>query len=122
MKRSVREGLLSALVVAILAYSSSFSELTVPNERTRAYLTIALFEEHTLAIDEPVRRFGQPLDLATFKGHFYTDKAPGSSVLALPLYAAARAFYPPSELPLGRVLTLVRYALMVPSGSSAFSR
>ncbi len=115
-----RDLALGALVLAISAYAWNFSNLSVPNERTRAYLTVALYDLRTLQIDSPVQRFGHVYDLATFDGHYFTDKAPGSSFLALPVYAGLRAFHPPEALTIDQILNAIRSYLMLPAGLLGF--
>ena len=72
----VRDLVLGALVWAVLSYAWNFSNLTVPNERTRLYLTVAMVDERTIAVDGPLQRFGHVYDLASFNGRHFTDKAP----------------------------------------------
>lgn len=115
-----RDLALGALVLAISAYAWNFSNLSVPNERTRAYLTVALYDQRTLQIDSSVQRFGHVYDLATFDGHYFTDKAPGSSFLALPAYAALRALHPPEALTIDQILNAIRSGLMLPAGLLGF--
>ena len=86
----MREFALSAWLLAMLSFSWMYAEISVPNERTRAYLVAALVDDHTLQIDGPIQRYGAVYDLAQHEGHFYTDKAPGSSLLAAPIYWVAR--------------------------------
>jgi hypothetical protein len=111
---------LGAVVLAVLAYAWNFSSLSAPNERTRAYLTVALFDEHTFAVDQSLQRFGHVLDLATFKGHYYTDKAPGSSLLALPVYALLRSSHKPEQLSIEVILNAIRSYVMLPAGLLGF--
>lgn len=75
---------LFALLAFLLAYSWMSAEVTAPNERSRIYLTMSLLESGTLAVDDQVETFGLPFDIAERDGHYYTDKAPGSSIAALP--------------------------------------
>lgn len=58
-----------------------------PNVFTRMALTLAIIEDGTLRID---RAAAYTTDKAAYGGHFYSDKAPGSSLLAVPLVAALR--------------------------------
>jgi hypothetical protein len=63
-----------------------------PNEVIRIYLTRAIVEHGTFRVDELVKRFGAPEDMAHYKGHFYCDKAPGVSIAGIVPFAVARAF------------------------------
>jgi hypothetical protein len=61
-----------------------------PNETSRLYLTLAVVDHGTLAIDAPMARHGVTGDRAEHKGRTYCDKAPGLSFLAVPFYALAQ--------------------------------
>jgi hypothetical protein len=57
------------------------------NQNSRLNLVLAIVDDGTLAIDRYVANTG---DYAKFNGHYYSDKAPGLSFLAVPVYIAAR--------------------------------
>lgn len=61
-------------------------QVTAPNERTRIYLSLALLDGNVSVTDQ-VEKYGKPFDISKRGGEFYTDKAPGSSVIALPFIA-----------------------------------
>ena len=63
-----------------------------PNENVRLYMTAALVEDGTYAIDGPWRRWGWVNDAALTGGHHYSVKAPATSLLGVPFYAAYRGF------------------------------
>lgn len=67
-----------------------FEELRSPNPLSRTYLTRALWDHHTVAIDAVEREFGDVMDRSRRGPHTYCDKAPGSSFLLLPVYGALR--------------------------------
>src|SRR5688500_11372900 len=75
---------------------------------------MALVERGSLQIDDEVKRFGRVSDIAKRDGHYYTDKAPGTSILDAPVYAVARALTPGQEWTATDVLGLLRRALMLP--------
>jgi hypothetical protein len=58
------------------------------NQNSRYDLLRAILERHTLTIDAYHDNTG---DKAHYKGHYYSDKAPGLVFLALPFAVAARA-------------------------------
>jgi hypothetical protein len=120
MRPPYRDLLLSALVLCTLAYSWMFAGASVPNERSRAYLTVALVEQGRLSIDGPIARFGSILDLAESKGKHYCDKAPGTSFVAAPVYAVARLIAPWATRDITSILTLLRSFVMVPIGLLGF--
>src|ERR1041384_1176877 len=61
------------------------------NENTRFDWVRAIVDDHTLAIDRYHENTG---DKARFGGHYYSDKAPGLSFVAVPVYAIVRLFQP----------------------------
>jgi hypothetical protein len=60
------------------------------NELPRAYLVMAMADEGRLTIDTGVARWGTTADVSPSGGHHYSNKAPGSSMLAVPAYVALR--------------------------------
>lgn len=83
------------------------AELNNPNENVRFYMTAALIEEGTYAIDERRREWGWVNDAACVvrdeegelhpcepgrrgERHYYSVKAPATSFLGIPAYAAYR--------------------------------
>lgn len=113
-RSALKPVLLTLLVAVLLGHTSMFSGVSLPNERSRAYLAVALVDDGTLRIDEPVRRFGNILDVARFDKHLYSDKAPGSSLLGAAAYGAVRLFTPAEAWPIGKVLSLMRLGIMLP--------
>jgi hypothetical protein len=65
-----------------------------PNNATRMYAGMALVERGDARIDEYQ---ALTIDKAEFDGHFYMDKAPGMTLLALPAMALADHVGPPLE-------------------------
>lgn len=65
--------------------------LNNPNENVRLYMTAAIVEQGTYAIDTLRDRWGWVNDASVYEGRYYSVKAPGSSLLAVPGYAAYRA-------------------------------
>ena len=104
----------------LLAYFMLPLKVTAPNERSRLYLTVALFERHSFNIDAERIRYGRTFDEAAFAGHFYSDKAPGSSLVALPAYALLRATRGSSVVTVEQLLLLGRYGVMLPIGLLGF--
>jgi hypothetical protein len=79
------------LAVAAAAASYVFPYYAVvnnPNENARFYMTASLVEEGTYAIDAMRDRWGWVNDCAVYEGHVYSVKAPGTSFLGVPAYAA----------------------------------
>lgn len=58
-----------------------------PNESIRLYFVQAFVDHGTPAVDGPLARYGRGnVDLSSFEGHSYMDKAPGLSLVVMPLY------------------------------------
>lgn len=72
------------LALAVLAATSYFSGPPAWNQNSRLALTRALVEQGTTIIDAYHATTG---DKSFRDGHFYSDKAPGTSLLAVPAYA-----------------------------------
>jgi hypothetical protein len=111
---------LGLLVVTLLSYSWMFGTISVPNERSRVYLAVAIVDHGTLSIDEPVRRFGRIHDWARRDGRHYTDKAPGSSLLGAVPYAIVRCFTEPGDWKIHEIVNLMRTWVMLPIGLLGF--
>lgn len=84
---SSRTGWRALLIAAVLFVSYVyFYPGTGWNQNSHFYLAKALLEQHTVRIDR-YRNFTG--DEALYEGHYYSDKAPGLSLLALPAIKAA---------------------------------
>ncbi len=114
------EAALMLVVTFVLSYSWMFSSISVPNERSRIYLAVAMADEGTVKIDGPLKEFGRIYDLAKRDGHFYSDKAPGSSFLAAVVYKVATIFTDAEEWPIEKLINLMRSWLMLPIGVFGF--
>jgi hypothetical protein len=82
---NTRAAILALLCLASFAY---FHEGGGWNQNSRFDLVRALIERHTVCIDAYHENTG---DEALFRGHYYMDKAPGASFVALPAVAVARS-------------------------------
>lgn len=84
--------LLPAAFIWLYLYSFPyFPKIHSANELPRVYLTRAMVDHGTFAIDSGVARWGTTVDVSPAHGHFYSNKAPGSSFLAAPAYLALKA-------------------------------
>src|SRR5437763_2520814 len=105
----------------MIVVSYAFFIETAANFNTESHLypAFALVDHHTLRIDAYQTRLG---DRARYHGHFYTDKAPGLSFLAVAPYAVLRMAFPNKKaegyIPTGKVYysiprttTYLRYAI-----------
>lgn len=117
---AVKSMLLTCGALFLLAHSWMFASISVPNERSRIYLSVAIVDQQTLAIDAPIKRFGRIYDWARHDGRAYTDKAPGSSFLGALPYAIVRLFSQPEDWPIERLINLMRTWVMLPLGLIGF--
>jgi MFS family permease len=64
------------------------------NQNSRFALVRAILEHQTLRVDDTASFDGRRItgDLASYKGHLYSDKAPGLALAAVPVVGAARTF------------------------------
>jgi hypothetical protein len=86
-----RYGLAAAIALLYLYSFPYFPDIRSANELPRVYLTQAMVEERTFAIDTGVARWGTTVDVSPSGDRFYSNKAPGSSFLAVPAYVVLRA-------------------------------
>lgn len=86
MKSLARYGLALAFVWLYLYPFPYFAGMRSANELPRVYLTKAMVDEGTFAIDTGVKRWGSTADVSMAHGRAYSNKAPGSSFLAVPAY------------------------------------
>src|SRR6478752_2972139 len=77
------------LALGLLLCYGFFLQQPAWNEYSRYDLIRALVEEGTVQIDSFEENTG---DKAFKDGHYYSDKAPGTAILGVPVYAAALAF------------------------------
>lgn len=82
-----RHGWLIAIAVIYLYAFPYFPRIQSANELPRVYLVKAIVDDGTFAIDSGVRHWGTTVDVSPSGGHLYSNKAPGSSLLAVPAYA-----------------------------------
>jgi len=57
------------------------------NTESHLYVAFSIVDHHSVSIDPYHQRLG---DEAYYRGHYYSDKAPGLSLLAAPVYAGMR--------------------------------
>jgi hypothetical protein len=77
-----------------------------PNENVRLYMTAAIVEHGTYRVDELRARWGWVNDCAKFEDHYYSVKAPGTSFLGVPAYAAYYFYTRWAEAPFERTTAL----------------
>ena len=81
---------LALCAFAYLYVSPYFPRINNPNENVRLYMTAAIVREGHYEIDSLRKRWGLVNDTAVYEGHYYSVKAPGTSMLGLPAYSLMR--------------------------------
>ncbi len=94
------------IVLALLCYAYFVPRGVNWNADSHLVLTRALVERHTAVIDAYAAGLG---DRSFYHGHYYTDKAPGLSLLAVPAYLLLKALLGPAFF--GALFFVVRYLL-----------
>ena len=82
--------ILGCLILCHVYFFQIYSNFVSPNELTRLLLTSAIVDDHSLSIDRALKRFGNTQDKANFNGHYYSDKAIGTSLLGIPAFFLLR--------------------------------
>ncbi len=75
----------------VLSYAYFISSTPNFNTESHLYTAFAIVDHGTLSIDAYQTRLG---DKSYSNGHFYSDKAPGVALLAVPVYAALELGFP----------------------------
>jgi hypothetical protein len=94
MRRPSAGHLLAVVIAFLYLYPFPYFEpMGSANELPRIYLTTAMVDDGTFAIDDGVAEYRRlyrrdPVDASPSGGHVYCNKAPGSSFLAVPAYLA----------------------------------
>lgn len=77
--------------LVVLAYAYFIPSSLDWNTESHLYPTFSIVDHHTLSIDRYQVGLG---DKSFTRGHYYSDKAPGISFLAVPIYAVLRLVLP----------------------------
>lgn len=85
--RSHRRAELAMFLIVLIACAYFVPRGPSWNADTHVFLTASIVDRGTLDIDPLARYTG---DVAYARGHYYADKAPGLSLLAVPVYAALK--------------------------------
>ena len=101
--------------VAVFPYSPAINN---PNENVRVYMTRALVEHHELAINKIEAQWGYVNDKAKNGPRVFSGKAPGASLLGVPVLAAETWLWHrlgwPSPSKLATTLALRLFAVILP--------
>ena len=91
-RRRLWWGILAGIAFVYVWFVPYFPSLNNPNENSRVYQIRAAVELHKLSINEQIDRYGWVNDLAVRDGRYYAGKAPGTTFVGIPIYAALRAW------------------------------
>ena len=83
MKRRARVQEIVLFLLLLLCFAYFFPRWADWNQNSRFDLVLAIVDQGTFAIDDYYQNTG---DYAFFEGHYYSDKAPGTSFLGVPFY------------------------------------
>ena len=93
--RRLEHAVIALALVFHAAFFAWFPSLRSPNELTRVYLASALIEDGTVCIDRQIERNGRIFDVSVRevdgRPRYYSDKAPGVALLAVPVLALYQA-------------------------------
>lgn len=102
----------AAVVGAFLLFCAYFSGFFPPffnpNELSRFQTVVAFVETGSFAIDGELSTLGDHEDKAAAGGRLYSNKAPGLSLAAIPVYALLRLFLPRPDSPVDPIFVLLR--------------
>ena len=87
--RRQQRSCIRVIFVLLFASYAYFYEAGGWNQNSRFALVRAITNEHSVRIDPFQKATG---DKAFFEGHYYSDKAPGLALTAVPIVAVARPF------------------------------
>jgi len=100
------------ILVCYLSLTYAWDNFRNTNEYSRIFLTRALVEHGTFSID-PLLRVHNTQDKSYFRGHYYSNKAPASSLLAAPAYLAVRLAEISGRVDLSDALTLYLVTVLI---------
>lgn len=103
--RRARRLVLIGFAVVTVWFTGVFPPFVNPNELSRLDTVYAVVERGTFQIDDSLRILGEHEDRASSGGHFYSNKAPGLALAAVPIYRLLRVVVPPPRS--GSALLLV---------------
>jgi hypothetical protein len=74
-------------------FTGFFPPSNNPNELSRIQLVVSVVDDHSFRIDRALAKYGDHEDKSVFRGHFYSNKAPGLSFAMVPVYWALRTVF-----------------------------
>ncbi len=114
--RRARRVVLVGFALVTIWFTGVFPPFVNPNELSRLDMVYAVVEQGTFRIDDALHVLGGHEDRASSGGHFYSNKAPGLALAAVPVYRLLRVVFAAprsgSALLLVHVLPLLTVSLL----------
>ena len=76
-------------LILVVCYTYIFPRWADPNQNSRLNMVVAVVDDGTFQIDKYVRN---TVDYAKVGEHYYSDKAPGTAFIGIPVYAGLSLF------------------------------
>lgn len=89
-------------------FTGFYPPFSNPNELSRFEAVVAFVETGSFAIDSQLATLGDHEDKASAGGRFYSNKAPGLTFAAIPVYRLLRLVLPPPESATSPIFILLR--------------
>lgn len=111
LRKLERFGLALAIGFLYLYSFPYFPGIHSANELPRIYLTRAMVEDGSFAIDSGIAKWGSTVDVSEYGGRHFSNKAPGSSFVAVPAYLAVKGVHAAvgGEPTLGEIMWSCRF-------------
>jgi hypothetical protein len=103
-----RASVVGAFGLLCAYFTGFFPPFSNPNELSRLQTVVAFVETGSFAIDGELATLGEHEDKAASGGHFYSNKAPGLALAAIPVYRLLRFFLPRPDSPTAPIFVLLR--------------
>ncbi len=91
-QRPAARAVVAAFAFSTVYFSGLFPPFSNPNELSRFETVYAAVELSTFRIDGAISRLGDHEDKSVSDGRFYSNKAPGLALAAIPVYRLLRVF------------------------------
>ena len=93
-----------------VGFTGFFPPTSNPNELSRIEAVSAIADRGTFAIDTTLAEFGDQEDKSSANGRFYSNKAPGLVLAAVPAYAVLRTVFGRPSRPTAPIFVAARFA------------
>ena len=87
--------LVFSLFLCSIFFIHRFPHSPNPNEYSRIYQIRSIVETGHLYLDAMIAKYGHLMDKSQYKGHYYSDKSFGLTLLAIPFYAVYHILFGP---------------------------